>query len=50
MEDMQEFTAYLRRLARDLDDIHKALEHGDIAKALELVEQLQEDTSKDIEK
>lgn len=50
MEDMQEFTAYLRRLARDLDDIKEAVEAGETNKALELIEKLREDTRKDIEK
>lgn len=50
MEDMQEFTAYLRRLARDLDEIREALEAKDTEKALKLVDELREDTKKDIEK
>ena len=49
MEGMKEFVAYLRRLRRDLAEIKAALEAKDIEKALLLVEQLEEDTEKDIE-
>ncbi len=49
MEDMKEFVAYLRRLKRDIEDVEKALESGDIEKAKELLSTLKDDTQKDIE-
>ena len=49
MEDMKEFVAYLRRLKRDIEDVEKALESGDIEKAKELLGTLKDDTQKDIE-
>ena len=49
MDDMKEFVAYLRRLRRDLADIKAALQEKDIDRALRLIEQLEEDTEKDIE-
>lgn len=50
MEDMQEFTAYLRRLIRDLDDLEEAIRNDEKETALKLLARLQEDTKKDIEK
>ena len=47
--DMKEFVDYLRRLKRDLADIKAAIQANDPQKALELIEQLEDDTQKDIE-
>lgn len=50
MEDnMKEFVAYLRRLKRDIEDIENLLENGEVEKAKVLLQQLKEDTQKDIE-
>ena len=49
MEDMKEFIAYSRKLLRTLKEIKKALENKDIEKATELIDELIEDTQKDIE-
>lgn len=50
MEDqMKEFVAYLRKLKRNIEDIEKLLDTGNIEKAKELLKQLKEDTQKDIE-
>ncbi len=49
MEDMKEFIAYSRKLLRSLQRIKKALDDNDIDKAKELVNELIEDTQKDIE-
>ena len=49
MEKDTEYVAYLRLLKRDLADIKKAIHAGDTKKALALIEQLEEDTQKDIE-
>ncbi|MBP3460583.1 MAG: hypothetical protein J6K58_15400 [Lachnospiraceae bacterium] len=50
MEDsMKEFVAYLRKLKRNIEDIEKLLDSGDVEKAKELLKQLKEDTQKDIE-
>ena len=45
----KEFVAYLRRLKRDLADIKEAIKNGDTEKALALIENLEDDTQKDIE-
>lgn len=47
--DVKEFVAYLRRLKRDLAEIKAAILAKDLDKALELIEQLEDDTQKDIE-
>lgn len=49
MDDMKEFVAYLRRLRRDLAEIKAAINSGDTVKALKLITELEEDTTKDIE-
>lgn len=49
MEEMAVFKSYLRRLIRDLKDIKKALQSKDYEKAEKLVDDLIEDTQKDIE-
>ena len=49
MDDMKEFVAYLRRLKRDLAEIKAAILAKDFDKALKLIEELEEDTQKDIE-
>ena len=49
MEDMKELVAYSRKLLRSLVSIKKALDEEDILKAKELVNELIEDTQKDIE-
>ena len=48
-EEMAVFKSYLRRLMRDLKDIKKALEEKDCEKAEQLINDLIEDTQKDIE-
>lgn len=47
--DVKEFVAYLRRLKRDLAEIKAAILSKDYDKAVELLEQLEDDTQKDIE-
>lgn len=49
MEEMAVFKSYLRRLIRDLKDIKEALANKDYDKAEKLVDDLIEDTQKDIE-
>lgn len=46
---MAVFKSYLRRLIRDLKDLKAALKAKDYAKAEKLVDDLIEDTQKDIE-
>ena len=46
---MAVFKSYLRRLIRDLKDLKAALESKDYEKAERLVDDLIEDTQKDIE-
>ncbi len=48
-EEMAVFKSYLRRLMRDLKDIKEALKNKDYEKAEKLVDDLIEDTQKDIE-
>ena len=48
-EEMAVFKSYLRRLIRDLKDIKEALKNKDYEKAERLVDDLIEDTQKDIE-
>lgn len=48
-EEMAVFKSYLRRLIRDLKDIKEALKNKDYEKAEKLVDDLIEDTQKDIE-
>ena len=45
----KEFVAYLRRLKRDLAEIKAAIKANDLERAIELLEQLEDDTQKDIE-
>lgn len=50
MEDnMKEFIAYLRRLKRDIEDIERLLDTGDVEQAKIRLTELKEDTQKDIE-
>lgn len=49
MEEIAIFRSYLRKLMRDLKDIKKALSEKDMEKAETLIEDLIEDTQKDIE-
>lgn len=49
MEDMKEFIAYCRKLLRTIDKLEKALDENNIEQAKELVQELKEDTQKDIE-
>ena len=49
MENMKEFVAYWRKLLRMLNKLEKALNDNEIEKAKELVQELKEDTQKDIE-
>lgn len=49
MENVKEFVAYCRKLLRTLNKLEKALDDGEIDKAKELVQELKEDTQKDIE-
>lgn len=48
-EEMAVFKSYLRRLMRDLKDLEKAIKEKDLEKAEKLVDDLIEDTQKDIE-
>lgn len=47
--EMKEFAAYSRKLLRSLIKLRDAIEEGDLDKAKELVNELIEDTQKDIE-
>lgn len=49
MEEMAVFKSYLRRLMRDLKDLREALKNKDYEKAEKLIDDLIEDTQKDIE-
>lgn len=49
MDDMAVFKSYLRRLMRDLKDIKTALVNKEYEKAEKLIDDLIEDTQKDIE-
>lgn len=49
MEELAVFKSYLRRLIRDLKDLKAALKAKDYEKAEKLVDDLIEDTQKDIE-
>ncbi len=49
MEDMKEFVAYCRKLLRALDELEEALDKDEINEAKKLVQELKEDTQKDIE-
>ena len=49
MEDVKEFVAYCRKLLRTLNKLEKELDDNEIEKAKELVQELKEDTQKDIE-
>lgn len=48
-EEVREFKSYLRLLLRDLKDVKKAIEEKNNEVAGELVQNLIEDTQKDIE-
>lgn len=49
MEELAVFKSYLRRLIRDLKDLKAALKAKDYEKAEKLIDDLIEDTQKDIE-
>ena len=49
MEEMKEFVAYCRKLLRTINKLEKALDENDIEQAKEIVQELKEDTQKDIE-
>ena len=49
MNSTKEFVAYLRRLKRDLAEIKAAIFAKDLDRALALINELEEDTQKDIE-
>ena len=50
MEDtMKEFVAFSRKLLRELQNLKKVLESNDIETAKRLVDELIEDTQRDIE-
>ena len=49
MEDMKEFVAYSRKLLRSLLKLRETLEKNDIDQAKILINELIEDTQKDIE-
>ena len=49
MEDMAVFKSYLRRLMRDLKDLKEALSNKDYSRVEKLIDDLIEDTQKDIE-
>lgn len=49
MEELAVFKSYLRRLIRDLKDLRTALKSKDYEKAEKLIDDLIEDTQKDIE-
>ena len=48
-EEMAVFKSYLRRLMRDLKDLKKAIREKDLKEAERLIDDLIEDTQKDIE-
>lgn len=48
-EEMPVFKSYLRRLIRDLKDIKKAIKEKNLEEAERLIDDLIEDTQKDIE-
>lgn len=49
MESMKEFVAFSRKLLRILKNIRSALEENDINKAKSMLDELIEDTERDIE-
>lgn len=49
MEEMAVFKSYLRRLMRDLKDLKEAISNKDFERAEKLIDDLIEDTQKDIE-
>ena len=49
MDEMREFVAYCRKLLRVIVKLEKALDENNIDKAKEIVQELKEDTQKDIE-
>lgn len=49
MEEMAVFKSYLRRLMRDLKDLKEAISNKDFERAGKLIDDLIEDTQKDIE-
>ena len=49
MDDMKEFVAYSRKLLRSLMKLKETLDNNDIEQAKRLVNELIEDTQKDIE-
>lgn len=49
IEEMAVFKSYLRRLMRDLKDLKKAIKEKDLEEAERLINDLIEDTQKDIE-
>ncbi len=49
MEEMAVFKSYLRRLMRDLKDLKEALKNKEYEKAEKLIDDLIDDTQKDIE-
>ena len=49
MEEMAVFKSYLRRLMRDLKDLKEAIGNKDFERAEKLIDDLIEDTQKDIE-
>lgn len=48
-EEMAVFKSYLRRLMRDLKDLKKAIKEKNLEEAERLIDDLIEDTQKDIE-
>ncbi|MDO5147663.1 MAG: hypothetical protein Q4D60_11760 [Eubacteriales bacterium] len=48
-EEMAVFKSYLRRLMRDLQDLKKAIKEKNLEEAERLIDDLIEDTQKDIE-
>ena len=48
MDDMSVFKAFLRKLKRDLEELHGLLKEKDTDKALKEVERLLEDTERDL--
>ena len=48
-EEMAVFKSYLRRLIRDLKDLKKAIKEKNLEEAERLIDDLIEDTQKDIE-
>lgn len=49
MDDMKEFVAFSRKLLRVLRKIKEALDKGEIDKVREMIDELIEDTERDIE-